>query len=310
MRILVTGSQGFIGTELCRKLEERGYEVWRLDRMVHARYKPQDAHMVYCDVSNLDSCRRAIRETLPDIVVHLAAIASTDKIMYDEPERMVDVTFKGTMNMSLALSSWAKETKSHPKQFVFASSSEVYGAAEKPPFTEETEPHPNNIYAVSKWASEKHLRYWHEDTEIPTTIMRNFNTYGNTNYFRTLIDRCTREMLDGKPTVHLGNQTTVRDWEFVDDHVNSYLTVINNPKAYNETFNFCRGAAFSIRETVDEIMHATSYTGKVEWGIGHARPNDVPVLHGDSSKAKRVLGWESKYSLADGLREYVKRLGG
>lgn len=299
-RILCTGALGFIGKELCQRLEERGYEVYRLDRMVHSRYRPHDSRMVYCDVSNLDSCKRAVREVEPDILVHLAAIASTDEIMYNEPERMIDVTFKGTMNISLAF------TKG--KQFIFASSSEIYGQQPTHPFTEDMEPHPNNIYAVSKWASEKHLHYWSKETNIPLTIMRNFNTYGNLGYQRTLIDRCTKEMLDEKPTVRLGNQTAVRDWEFVDDHVNSYLTVIGNSKAYGETFNFCRGEPYTIRETVDRIMDATDYTGIVEWGTGHPRPSDVPLLHGDPSKAKRVLGWEAKYSLPQGLEEYVTRL--
>ena len=317
MRILCTGSAGFIGTELCRKLEERGFEVWRSDRFVHSRYSPHKERFVYGDVANLDSCKRIIREAQPEIVIHLAAIATTDSFMYNHPEQMIDVTFKGTVNMGNAFGEWLKNDPEehrlpHPKaQFIYASSSEIYGAATNPPFNEETEPHPCNVYAVSKYAGEMYLRdFFSKAYGIPYTIMRNFNTFGNTHYFRTLIDRCVKEMREGVNPIQLGNPDAVRDWEFVDDHVNSYLTVINNPKAYNETFNFCRGEAFSIRETVDGIMYAIGYTGEVEWGTGFQRKNDVPLLHGDPSKAKHVLGWEAKYSLADGLREYVKRLGG
>lgn len=306
-RVLVTGAMGFIGKELCTRLEERGYEVWCTDQPLQQWYQTKE-RLLYGDVSNLDSCRRQIREAMPEIIVHLASVTSTDKIMYDEPERVIDVTFKGTMNVSLAWSAWAKETKTHPRQFVFASSAEVYGAADNPPFTEETEPRPNNIYAVSKWAGEKHLRYWSQDTGIPVTIMRNFNTYGNLGYQRTFVDVCVKDMLQ-KHAVRLGHPDMVRDWEFRDDHVNAYLTVVNNPKAYNETFNFCVGQPYTIRDTADIIAAETRFKGEIlTGGLVHSRPNDAPILHGSYGKAKRILNWKPEYDFTHGIRKYVEEM--
>jgi len=314
-RVLCSGSAGFIGQELCRKLEERGFEVWRFDRMVHARYNPHRDRYLYGDVSNPESCKRAVRESEPDIIVHLAAIASTDKIMYDEPNRMTEVTLNGTINMGNAFGEYVKDYRedrapiSDGFQFCYASSSEIYGNATNPPFNEQTSVHPCNVYAVAKYAGELYLReYFGKAYDIPWTVMRNFNTYGNLGYQRTLIDRCVVEMLANKPVIKLGNPDAVRDWEYADDHVSSYLTVIGNPKAYGETFNFCRGEPYTIRDTVDRIQDATDYAGTVEWGTGFARKNDVQLLHGNPSKAKRVLGWTAKYNLHDGLQEYVTRL--
>lgn len=309
-RILVTGSAGWIGIELCRRLEERGFEVWRFDRLVHARYQPNDSRMVYGDVTNLDSCRRVMREALPEILVHLAAIATTDKWMYDHPEIMTDVTYKGTMNIGNAFGDWAKETHSHPKQFIYASSSEIYGNAENPPFTEETEVRPCNVYAVAKYASELYLKeFFSKSYGIPYTILRNFNTYANLGYQRTLVDCCVKDMLTNQP-VRLGHPDMVRDWEFRDDHVNAYLTVIGNEKAYNDVFNFCTGKPYTIRETAEIIAEETGFKGQILTGGVHPRPNDVPRLHGSNEKARRVLGWEPEYDFPHGVRKYVEEMRG
>lgn len=318
-RILCTGSTGFIGTPLTLQLETEGYDVYRFMRHFHPRYNPNNPKIIYGDITEPSACKLAVERSRPDIIIHLAAIALTDQYMYDHPNEVIHVIIDGTVNMGEAFHDYVAASGSFDKkrqpQFIVASTAEIYGHqdAKDRPFVESLEPHPCNFYSFSKYATELYLRKQFASYEIPYTIMRPSNTYGNLSYHRTFIDRCMWEMGAAARTlpfakVRLGNPDAIRDWMFIDDHLAAYRAVFNNPKAYNETFNFCSGTAFTCRETAELIRLITNYKGAIEWKTGHPRPNDVLVLHGDPSKAKRVLNWAPEYTLKCGVEEYAKRL--
>jgi len=254
---------------------------------------------VFADLRDFTAVRVAIRDSTPDYLIHLAAVSPV-AYSYDHPQEVIDANFMGTVNLAEA----ALRECPNVKQFLFASSSEIYGNSSVIR-TEETPPSPNSPYAVAKYASEKYLIYLVDAHNFPATILRPFNSYGRTDNIHFVVERATLQMLNGGP-VRLGNPDPVRDMLYVDDHVNAYLACLGNAKSIGDVFNFCTGRAVTIRELVDIIAKTVGYSGEVTWSSIPGRPLDIQYLVGDYSKAKRVLGWTPKYALEKGIELTVK----
>jgi nucleoside-diphosphate-sugar epimerase len=116
-------------------------------------------------------------------------------------------------------------------------------------------------------------------------------------------------MLQGNNFVKLGDPEPIRDLMYVEDHVNAYLTCLDNEKAIGETFNFCTGHGIKIADLVRRIREITGFDGEVMWNSIPKRPLDIEVLVGDNSKAKQLLNWQPRVGLEKGLRlttEFLK----
>lgn len=298
LRVFVTGANGFIGSHLIPRLMELEYEVHGLERYVTGRYilgQGRDVNTVFGDLKEYFAIKRIIHEIQPDVVIHLASVSPVS-YSYNHPHEVLESNFIGTVNLAEAC---LREIP-HFKQFLFASTSETYGNGPIPK-TEETRQNPNSPYAVSKCACEKYLLFMRDAYEFPVTILRNFNTYGRKRNMHFVVERTVVQMLQGV-TVKLGDPTPVRDLEYVADHVNSYLTCLDNPKAVGEIFNFCTGKGISVRQLVELIGRLTDFNGKIIWDTIPARPLDIKELVGDYDKAKRILGWEPRFRLEEGLK--------
>ena len=295
-KILITGATGFIGSHLVLKLEEKGYDIFALQRYVTGRYVlGSNVKTIFADLRNEIDVRRAVKLVQPDYVIHLAAISPVS-YSYDHPQEVIEVNFLGSINLA---ETCLREVP-HLKQFLFASTSETYGNGPVPK-REDTPQRPNSPYAVSKLAAEKYLLYLRDAYDFPVTILRNFNTYGrkrNTHFF---IERTIYQMLTSNE-VRLGDPTPIRDFLYVEDHVNSYMTCLGNPKAVGEIFNFCTGRQSRLSEVVELIKELIGFKGIIKWYSVPSRPLDIKILYGDYSKAKHVLSWEPKYALEEGLK--------
>lgn len=294
----MTGVSGFVGSHLLPKLIECGHDVYALERYVTGRYvlgKRMDTKKVFGDLKEYFAMKQIMHDVQPDAVIHLASISPV-AYSYDHPHEVIETNLFGTMNLAEAC---LREVP-HFKHFVFASTSETYGNGPCPK-TEETPQNPNSPYAVSKLACEKYLLYMRDAYGFPITILRNFNTFGRKDNTHFVVERTIVQMLQGE-TVRLGDPTPIRDFEYVDDHANSYLTCLDNPKANGEVFNFCTGRGTSIKQLVDLISKLTDFEGEVFWSTIPARPLDIKELVGDYSKAKRLLGWQPKFTFEEGLR--------
>lgn len=299
MKVLITGGNGFIGSQLIPKLIEHGYDVYSLERYVTGRYVlggHRSVKTVFGDLRDHFAVRKLVREVQPDAVVHLGSISAVS-YSYDHPIEVMETNFLGTVNLA---ESCLREVP-HFKHFLFAGTSEEYGNQEKVPIQETVELRPNSPYAVSKVAADKHLQYMRDAYDFPVTILRNFNTYGRRDNTHFVVERTIAQMLGGK-TVKLGDPKPVRDFMYFYDHANSYLTCLENEKSIGEIFNFCTGRGVSIAELVESIKELTGFESEVIWNSIPERPLDIAVLVGDHSKAKRILGWEPKFTLEDGLR--------
>lgn len=192
----------------------------------------------------------------------------------------------------------------HFKHFLFAGTSEEYGNQTEFPIKENAELRPNSPYAVSKVAADKYLQYMRDAYDFPVTVLRPFNTYGRKDNVHFVVERIITQMLQGK-TVKLGDPTPERDLLYIDDHVNAYLTCLGNEKAKGEVFNFCTGRSISIKELADLIAKLTGFKGEIMWNTIPARPLDIKKLVGSYEKAKRILGWEPKHTLEEGLKKTI-----
>jgi GDP-mannose 4,6-dehydratase len=300
-KVLVTGATGFIGSHLVPKLIERDYDVYTLERYVTGRYvlgQTRSVKTFFGDVKNHFAIKKIIHEIHPSRVIHLAAVSPV-AYSYDHPHEIIETNLIGTINLAEAC---LREIP-YFKQFLFASTSETYGNGPTPK-TEETPQNPNSPYAVSKFACEKYLLYMQEAYDFPVTILRNFNTYGRKDNTHFIVERTIVQMLRGE-TVRLGDPTPIRDFEYVDDHVNSYLTCLENEKAKGEVFNFCTGRGVSIKQLVELIAELVDFKSEIVWDTIPKRPLDIKELVGDYSKAKKVLGWEPNFTLEEGLRRTI-----
>jgi dTDP-glucose 4,6-dehydratase len=298
MKILVTGGSGFIGSHLIPKLAEH-HDIYSLERYMTGRYvlgAPRSVKTVFADLRDYFAVRKIVREVQPEVVIHLASVSPVS-YSYDHPIEVIETNFLGTVNLA---ESCLREVP-HFKHFLFAGTSEEYGNHKNVPIKENAELRPNSPYAVSKAAADKYLQYMYDAYGFPVTILRNFNTYGRKRNTHFVVERTIIQMLNGK-TVKLGDPTPIRDFLYVNDHVNSYLACLYNEKSIGEIINFCTGQGVSIAQLVGMLKEIVGFKGEIVWNSIPKRPLDIAVLVGDRSKAKHLLGWEPKFTLEEGLR--------
>ena len=301
MGILVTGGTGFIGSHMIPELIKKGYDVYSMERYVTGRIgQLHRVKTVYADLNDGFTVRKAIRTVKPEAVIHLASISAVS-YSYEHPQEVTQTNLVGTINLAEAC---LRETDNF-KQFLFAGTSEEYGNNGFESQKEDNPLHPASPYAVSKVACENYLNYMNEAYDFPTTILRPFNTYGRKKDYHFLIEKTIVQMLTQKE-VRLIDPTPVRDWMYVNDHVNAYLACLENKNAVGEVFNFCTGNGLTVKETVEVITNIIGFKGEIQWGSAPSRPTESKVIIGSYEEAKNVLGWSPKYSLEEGLKETIE----
>lgn len=301
VKILVTGSSGHIGSALVPKLQELGYEVIGFERYNSHRYGlPSNIDTVYGDITDFSAVHRVIRKEKPDVIIHLAALATQDQYAYDNWEEMMRVNLMGTINLVEA----CLRENLQLERFLHASSCEVYGA-QYTPLSENMGLYAQSPYNVSKMAAELYLAYTRKVYSFPMIILRPFQTYGFGKR-RTVIESTITQMLTSNE-VRLGDPTSIRDWMHISDHINAYLTCLVHPKAIGEAFNFCTGLGTSVRQVVEMLQSICDFKGEIKWATQPLRPNDIPHLVGNPSKANKMLNWQAKIPLNDGLKMEVDK---
>ena len=302
--ILLTGTTGFIGSELLPLLENRGYRVFTLERYVTGRMgrarNPSD-NLWFADLKDVWSLTKVIQKIQPDIVIHLGAITSVE-YSYRHPQEVLETNFLGTVN----LAELCRRYVPNFQQFIFASTAEVYGVCEELNKDETlTDLYPNSPYSVSKYASEKYLQYLHKAYNLPITIFRMFNSYGRKrdNFF--VVEKTIDQMLH-EETCYLGDPEPVRDFLYYPDQLNAYLAALENPDAIGETFNVCSGIGVSIQELADQIAELTSFKGSIVWRSMPRRPLDIMHLVGSNKKIHHILDVPKPIPLDEGLTKTIE----
>jgi len=298
-RVLVTGGAGFIGSELVRQLAGRGYAVQVVDNLVNGRPENLDGvgenvELVRSDIRDKESMGSLVRGV--DIIFHLACLGVRHSI--HSPVENHEVNASATLGLLSAARA------NGVRRFVFVSSSEVYGTAQTVPIAEQHPTFPMTVYGASKLAGEAYTRAFWETYRYPTVVLRPFNAYGPRCHHEgdsgEVIPKFMLRCLAEKPMVIFGDGTQTRDFTFVDDTASGIVAAGLLEGSVGQTINLGSGREIQVRELANTIAQVL---GRPHAEIVHIepRPGDVLRLLADSSKAKKLLGFESTITLCDGL---------
>jgi UDP-glucose 4-epimerase len=189
-------------------------------------------------------------------------------------------------------------------KFVYVSSSEVYGTAQRVPMTEDHPTFPSTVYGGSKLAGEAYTRAYHRTYGFPTVVVRPFNTYGPRSHHEgdsgEVIPKFMLRCLAEKPMVIFGDGTQTRDFTYVSDSARGIILAATTASAVGRTLNLGSGFELSINDLARAVAEITERPG-AEVVHDEARPGDVLRLYADMSQAKLLLGYEPKVRLEDGL---------
>jgi nucleoside-diphosphate-sugar epimerase len=293
MKILMTGSSGFIGSHLASVLK-KDYEL------VHLK----------SDLLEFAAVTEEVLATSPDIIVHLAARTEVEQSFYEQIA-FSQINYVGTVNLIEAASN-----VKNLKNFVFASTMEVYGwqpisdevrdntiPKRFIAFDENTQPNPNAPYAVAKYGCEKYLEYAHRSLGLPFTAIRQTNSYGRKDNDFFVTEQIITQMLSNPDCIKLGYPEPYRNFIFIDDLLDAWCSVINNPAKVNDGCIFTVGPdnPIKVRDYVSMIANKISWDGEVIWNTKPVRQGEIYWLNSNHKLITNTLGWEPKVSLSNGL---------
>ena len=306
MKILITGSSGFIGSALVPELRRRGHDVWEGLRYVSGRFDGYTTRQaVFFDLRDSDETRRAVQQVKPDAIVHLGA-QSAVAYSFTHPQEVADVNFMGVVRIAEA----AREAGAW---LVFAATSECYGRADNHfPTTEETPLGGTSPYAAAKIAAVEYLRVQQSTYQMPITLAFPFNTIGRAlvppkgNKFFVVERAITQAIETGQINLH--DSRPRRDFLHRTDHVAAYCAILGNRNgAVGEAFNICTGDSWTIGDMALKVAeYIAKKTGKrveVEFSNTPDRPLDIPRLQGSNEKIRRVLGWQPLYTIGQAIEQ-------
>lgn len=298
-RILVTGGAGFIGSALVRMLVDRDHEVIVIDSGAAAGFDHLvgvPAQVIRTDIRDRETMRTALEGCTA--IVHLAAQISV-------PASIADPLLDLDVNVSASMALLDAARQSSVDRFVFASSNAVVGG-HPPPATEELTPLPVSPYGAAKAAIEAYLCAYHRAYGLKTVALRFSNVYGpRSEHGAGVVAAFVRAELDGGPIVIRGSGHQTRDFVHVDDVGAAILTCLEVPASQvgGQVFQIGAGAETSLHELAGLVMDAAGARVAVRHEAASA--GDVERNFSDISRARRVLGYEPRVSLSDGIADTV-----
>lgn len=307
MKILITGGAGFIGSHLCDKYTKQGYTVFCLDNFMSGNLMNirhlldfRNFKLVKGDIRDFELLEKVMRDV--DAVFHLAAQIHVDR-SYIEPRLTYEINVMGTQNVLEVARIY------DAKKVIYASTSEVYGSAQYVPIDEKhplNAPHP---YGASKIAADRMCYAYTQTYGMDVSIVRLFNVFGPHQRdlgYGGVISIFTRRVFNNTPPVIYGDGRQTRDYTYVDDAIRAYDLVLNHNSPISEPLNFGTGKEVSIIDLANKIIDLCGKKGEIKPVHVEPRIGEVKKLIANATRAKDILGWESTYSLEQGLEAYVK----
>lgn len=305
-KVLVTGADGFIGSHLTEKLVQDGYKVkafvqynsfgsngW-LDTIDRKTFN--EIEIFSGDIRDPYGVRTAMKDC--DIVFHLAALIAIP-YSYHSPNSYVDTNIIGTLNVLQA----AKDFNIN--KIIHTSTSEVYGTAKYVPINEEHPLQGQSPYSATKIAADQLAFSFYTSFNLPVITIRPFNTYGPRQSTRAVIPTIITQILSGKKSINLGSLTTTRDFNYVDDTVNGFISAISAEDCYGEVFNLGSNFEVSIKETSELISCIIGEEILLNADTIRLRPlnSEVERLWADNNKALTRLNWKPNFAGIDGFKK-------
>ena len=308
-KILVTGADGFIGSHLTEQLVHEGYDVkafvlynsfnswgWLDESPVEIK---KELDVFAGDIRDAHGVKTAMAGC--DAVLNLAALIAIP-YSYHSPDTYVDTNVKGALNVVQAARELGIE------KVVQTSTSEVYGTAQFVPITEEHPLQGQSPYSASKIGADQIAMSFYRSFGTPVALIRPFNTYGPRQSARAVIPTIITQLLNGKRNIKLGALTPTRDFNYVKDTAQGFISVMNSPNSIGEVINIGSNFEVSIGDTAKIIAEAMDVDIEIETDEIRLRPekSEVNRLWADNSKAKKLLGWEPQYGGREGFKRGLK----
>ncbi len=311
-KILVTGGAGFVGSHLCERLVSEDKEIIILDSF-HQFYDPA---IKLANLKNLKDEKKVTiinsdirdQKTFNELnslgitsIIHAAAIAGVRSSMFN-PHEYLDINAKGTLNVL----EFAR--KIDAEKFIFASSSSVYGDVplSELPASETREPMPISPYSASKLAAEIFCNTYFRTFGLDVAILRYFTVYGPRQRPDEAISKFTSLILKNQPIEIFGDGNQTRDFTYVSDTVDGTLLALNSKNSSGETINIASGVRVSVNELVKMISNTLGI--KPEIKFSERKTGEASHTLADISKAKRILGYNPKVNLEEGIKNFAQRL--
>jgi UDP-glucuronate 4-epimerase len=309
--ILVTGGAGFIGSHLVDGLLAEGSwrvtvvddfndfyapEVKRENVRSHLQHEPY--RLVEADIREREALTRIFAETKFDVIVHLAARAGVRPSL-SQPQLYNETNITGTLHL-------LELARAHEiRQFVFGSSSSVYGINAKVPFSEE-DPirQPISPYAATKAAGELLCHTYTHLYGIRSICLRFFTVYGARQRPDLAIHKFARLIDEGKPIPVFGDGTTRRDYTYIDDIITGVRAAIDYRGSDYEVFNLGESRTVELNELIALLEKNLERQAVIN--RQPMQPGDVPQTFADVSKARRLLGYNPQTQIEEGISRFVK----
>lgn len=302
---LVAGGAGFIGSHITERLLEEDFEVKVLDDLSSGKLENLDAHVgrsnfvfIKGDIRNLETVKRAVKDV--DVVFHEAAFVGALESI-EKPLLVNDVNVNGTLNLLEA------SLRADVKRFILASSAAVYGEPKTVPTKEDSIKCPNSPYAVSKLATEFYAKTYYRAYGLGTVCLRYFNVYGPkqaSGPYAAVITAFVDNLIKNRRPNIYGDGKQTRDFINVKDVVEANMLAMEK-NCVGEVFNIATGFSVTINKLLEIVKSVMGKSG-VKPKYETQRPNDALRSCGDTSKANKILGFQSKVSLEDGLKDFVE----
>lgn len=315
-KVLVTGGAGFIGSNLCDALLQRGASVICLDNFSTGHLEnllplieqyPESFKLIVGDIRNMEDCRKAVDGA--DYVLHEAALGSVPRSIQD-PVMTNDVNIGGFLNMIVA----ARDAK--VKRFIFAASSSTYGDSAALPKEEDVIGRPLSPYAITKYVDELYADVFARTYGIDYIGLRYFNVFGRrqdpNGAYAAVIPLFVKKFLNHEAPNINGDGEYSRDFTYVDNVIQMNIRAMetNNPEAVNQIYNTAYGERTTLNQMVcylrEFLAEYDPEIAEIEPTHGANRVGDIPHSLASIDKARRLLGYDPQYSMREGLKEAVK----
>jgi len=307
-KVLVTGSDGFIGSHLVERLIDEGCKVkafvyynsfnnwgW-LDTF--SKDKLKNIEIFLGDVRDPNGVREAVKGT--EVIFHLAALIGIP-YSYHSPDSYIDTNIKGTLNILQA----ARDCNC--EKVMVTSTSEVYGTAHYVPIDEKHPYQGQSPYSATKIGADRIAESFYRSYGLPVTIVRPFNTFGPRQSARAVIPTIITQLLSGAKELKLGALSPTRDLVFVKDTVDGFVEIAKSDKTIGEEINIATQTEISIVDLANKIIKLVDSSAKVIEEGKRLRPknSEVERLLGSNEKIQKLTNWKQKHSLDDGLKTTI-----
>jgi len=305
-KVILTGSEGFIGSHLLRVLLEEPFKVRAvvyynsfnsLGWLESMNKEGDDNIEIFMgDIRDPYGVRKAMEGC--EAVLHLAALIGIP-YSYHSPDSYVDTNIKGTLNVLQAARDLGV------KRVIHTSTSEVYGTPQTVPIREDHPLQGQSPYSATKIGADQLALSFYHSFGLPVTILRPFNTYGPRQSARAVIPTIITQILKGKREIQLGSIHPTRDLVFVEDTVDGFLKALEASNIAGEVIQLGTGHEISIGDLANLIAELMEVKIRIREDAQRVRPkgSEVERLVADASKAKKLLGWEPKYAGREGLKK-------